>query len=85
MARMSVPDPSPTPPSEETILLRFPLEEGRSVEVRLPAEWSRGDVEYVRQQLALMLRELDETVPQDTRSYGRSGYLERWCVVEPGE
>lgn len=75
--------PSPTP--EPTILLSFPLEEGRSVEVRLPAEWSRGDVEYVRQQLALMLRELDETVPEDTRSYGRSGYLERWCVVEPGE
>ncbi len=75
--------PSPTP--EPTILLRFPLEEGRSVEVRLPAEWTRGDVEYVRQQLALMLRQLDETVPTDTRSYGRAGFLERWCVVEPGE
>ena len=81
---MSQPDPTSAAP-DETILLRFPLEEGRSVEVRLPAEWSRGDVEYVRQQLALMLRELDEMVPQDTRSYGRSGYLERWCVVEPGE
>ena len=78
-------DANPPSSPEETILLRFPLEEGRSVEVRLPAEWSRGDVEYVRQQLALMLRELDETVPEDTRSYGRSGYLERWCVVEPGE
>jgi hypothetical protein len=72
-------------PSDDLTTLRFPLEEGRFVEVRLPAEWTRGDVEYVRQQLALMLRELDETVPTDTRSYGRAGFLERWCVVEPGE
>ncbi|MEI6666200.1 MAG: hypothetical protein WCL53_08635 [Chloroflexota bacterium] len=74
-----------TPPPPNTILLRFPLEEGRSVEVRLPADWTRSDVEYVRQQLALVLRALDETVPEDTRGYGVSGYLERWCVVEPGE
>ena len=81
---MNQPTPTdPTPP--ETLLLHFPLEEGRSVEVRLPADWSRGDVEYVRQQLALMLRALDETVPDDVRSYGISGYLERWFVVEPGE
>ena len=76
---------SPTPSDTNSILLRFPLEEGRSVEVRLPAEWTRGDVEYVRQQLALMLHELDMTVPTDTRSYGRAGFLERWCIVEPGE
>lgn len=72
-------------PDIPTILLRFSLEEGRGVEVRLPAEWTRSDVEYVRQQLALMLSALDETVPEETRGYGISGYLERWCVVEPGE
>jgi len=65
--------------------LRFPLEGGRFIELTLPGEWTRGDLEYVRQQLALMLSELDATVPEDTRSYGRAGFLERWCVVEPGE
>ena len=71
-------------PSDPTTL-RFPLEEGRFIELTLPGEWTRGDLEYVRQQLALMLHELDATVPEDTRSYGRAGFLERWCIVEPGE
>ena len=70
---------------DETLLLRFPLEDGRSIEVRLPAEYSRNDLEYLRQQLALAVRAIDETAPTDVRAYGRSGYLERWCVVEPGE
>ena len=67
------------------ITLSFPLEGGRAITLTLPGEWSRGDLEYVRQQLALMLHELDQTVPEDTRSYGRAGFLERWCIVEPGE
>ena len=78
-----MPDTSPSP--SDSLLLRFPLEDGRSIEVRLPVEYSRSDFEYLRQQLALAVRAIDETTPTDVRAHGRSGYLERWCVVEPGE
>ncbi len=74
-----------TADEDTPVTLRFPLEGGRSIDLTVPGAWTRGDLEYVRQQLWLILRELDETVPTDTRSYGRGGFLERWCVVEPGE
>ena len=62
-------------PTPNTLLLRFSLEYGRAIEVRLPAEYSRSDLDYLRQQLAPAVRAIDETAPTDGRA-GSSGYLE---------